>query len=687
MKAIRLIRDKKLSTSITVLIAVIVISSLMFLFYVSNSNMTKVMRSTAIDNMMTALEGKAQVIDSYIKNAEDILLAYSKSVAFTDLLKDVENEKLTNVAQEFTEKYYGDLVGWEGIYLSEWNTHVIAHADKNVVGITTRSGEPLKELQDSMLAANGVYNTGIIVSPATQQLVLSMYCAVYDTDGETPIGLVGGATMAENLKDLLDKLKVSGLPRMEYNLINVKTGNYIFSPEEELIAQPIEESYLLDIIESIKEYESTNVSILSHGDKSNKQIAAYKYIPERGWAIVVNDLESEIYAKADETKAIFGMICAIATILILTTSFIVIKTSTKPLRVVERELIKLKDLDLKTSDNVVEYTQYKNEVGQIANAITTLSTTFRSVANKLSGYSNSLDENSNIMNGYSSNLLDCVSDNAATTEELSASIISTNSSINAVSQEIVSMSEMVKDIEDRVYNSTNRSEELMRTSTEMQHVTKEALTSSVDKISSTKMGIGEAIGKLESLNRISDMANQILEIANQTNLLSLNASIEAARAGESGRGFAVVAEEMGDLAKKSSQTASEIRELVNDSSMSIEMVRECFDTIIEFMEGDVTDNFENFVDILNSYTESVEVIQSAVNGISDKTAEFISSVNNIKEQINNVTLASNDNEAGVEDIINKNERTTVTAENITKIAYRNSVNAKNIREIADQFKL
>lgn len=687
MKAIRLIRDKKLSTSITVLIAVIVISSLMFLFYVSNSNMTKVMRSTAIDNMMTALEGKAQAIDSYIKNAEDILLAYSKSVAFTDLLKDVENEKLTNVAQEFTEKYYGDLVGWEGIYLSEWDTHVIAHADKNVVGITTRSGEPLKELQDSMLAANGVYNTGIIISPATQQLVLSMYCAVYDTDGETPIGLVGGATMAENLKDLLDKLKVSGLPRMEYNLINVKTGNYIFSPEEELIAQPIEESYLLDIIESIKEYESTSVSILSHGDKNNKQIAAYKYIPERGWAIVVNDLESEIYAKADETKAIFGMICAIATILILTTSFIVIKTSTQPLRVVERELIKLKDLDLKTSDNVIEYTQYKNEVGQIANAITTLSTTFRSVANKLSGYSNSLDESSNIMNGYSSNLLDCVSDNAATTEELSAGIISTNSSINAVSQEIVSMSEMVKDIEDRVYNSTNRSEELMRTSTEMQHVAKEALNSSVDKISSTKMGIGEAIGQLESLNRISDMATQILEIAKQTNLLSLNASIEAARAGESGRGFAVVAEEMGDLAKKSSKTASEIRELVNDSSMSIEMVRECFDTIIEFMEGDVTDNFENFADMLNSYTESVEVIQSAVNGISDKTEEFISSVNNIKEQINNVTLASNDNEAGVEDIINKNERTTVTAENITKIAHKNSVNAKNIREIADQFKL
>lgn len=175
-----MIKNRKLSTVLTIAITFIAVFCISLLFMIANRNMTNAMKTVAMNNMKTSLEAKAKIIEEYVENSEDLLIAYSKAPVIAALLKEPDNKEIQKAAQDFTEKYYAGLDQWEGIYTGEWNTHIIAHANPEVVGMVTREGEGLKQLQDAMIKANGIYNTGIIVSPASKKLMLSVIDKIHD---------------------------------------------------------------------------------------------------------------------------------------------------------------------------------------------------------------------------------------------------------------------------------------------------------------------------------------------------------------------------------------------------------------------------------------------------------------------------------------------------------------------------
>ncbi|MDD6327126.1 MAG: PDC sensor domain-containing protein [Lachnospiraceae bacterium] len=127
-----------------------------------------------------------------------------------DLLKHPTDTQAIQAAQAYTENFSADVANLEGLYISEWNTHVLAHTNPAVVGITTRKDDPLKALQDALVAAEGVYNTGIIISPASKQQIVSLYQGIFDENGQ-PLGLVGGGIFTQGLVDILDSLELNGM--------------------------------------------------------------------------------------------------------------------------------------------------------------------------------------------------------------------------------------------------------------------------------------------------------------------------------------------------------------------------------------------------------------------------------------------------------------------------------------------
>lgn len=677
-------KNLKMSTVITAIISIVTAASILLLYLTASRSMMLTMRDTAVDNMQTSLEAKTALIAEYVDKAENLLIAYSKAPVVAELLKAPQDAAIVKEAQAYTESFYADLEGWEGIYIAEWNTHVLTHSNPAVVGITTREGEPLKQLQDAMTAAGDIYNTGIIISPASQKLALSLYCPVYDTDGTTILGYVGGAQFADSLKALLDGLSVGGMENARDYMINTATGVHIFDEEEERMATPIEDNMLLSVITAVNG-GSTQGNMEYVSEQGVESIAAYQAIPERGWAVVLSDSRSEIYAEAYSSRNILAIICAGAWVLIVVLAWISVKLCVKPLDVVKKSILSMKNLELKPPMELGKYMGGKSETGQIASAMGSLYDTLGDIVSTLQGCTDSLELSTATMNDATNTLIEYVGDNSATTEQLAASIITTNSAIGNVVGEIEKISELVGYVVEKVKTGDKKSRQLIETAENMKSMAGSALEEAEVKIRQNRSNMEEAMLNLQSLTRVNEMAKQILDIASQTNLLSLNASIEAARAGEQGRGFAVVAQEIGNLASNSSATAKQISDICEEINSNIANVQECVDDIIGFMEGDVSGRFKEFAGIAKEYGDSVADIRSAIGEIEESSAGFMDSVSSIRDRMNVIQTASKENEAGVDEIVSKTERTSATAEELQNVSMTNKNNASEISSVVDRF--
>ena len=677
-------KNKKLSTTITITISIVAAVCILGLFLFANGSMTSVMKKNSMDNMKTSLESRQKVIEDYVNNAEDQLVSYSKGIEIVKLLENPTDSEIQKKAQKYTEDYYKELSGWEGIYAGEPNTHVIVHNNPKIVGMTTRKGEALKQLQDAMKESDRLYNAGIIVSPASKKLTLSMYCPVYK--GDEMIGYVGGGPFGEQLQKSLDALKVEGLDNASFTMINTKTNTYIFSKDSKKIAKEIKDPMLLNISESAKKGAGNLVHEIDYKDADGKDcVGVYRVLNDRGWAVVMTDTEDEIFAMANTNRNTLGFICLGSFLLIMLLTYVVIRFCLNPLKVAENAILNLKDLKLNKDEKIEKYVNGKSEIGHIATAIDSLYRTFDAIIDTLNSCSVSLLKSAEKITSSSEELYDCVGDNAATVEQVVAGVTLTEEAVEQVGKEIGRISELVSDVGRKVSDGSERSEELIQEVQKMKDTANQSLDANREKMVWNENNIEKAMKELQSLSRINEMVDRILEITSQTNLLSLNASIEAARAGEAGKGFAVVASEIGNLALSSSETATEIQTICKDANKNIDYVRQCFVSILDYWKTDVTKQFTDFIEMSNEYSTSIGSIEELIRGIQNVTDSVSDGVVAICNQMERVEGATEENSQGMERIIDKIETTKTSAEAISSVTHENQKNAEEIRDIVKKF--
>ena len=136
------------------------------------------------------------------------MTAFALGSEVRELLADPEDPDLLKAGQKYTEDFAAVKGIFEGLYIGTPSTYVLTHTSPDAIGITTRTGDSLEEFQNTILAKPELTNLGIMKSPGTGSMILSMYYPLFEE--EECIGYVGAGVYASRLMDALLNLDIEG---------------------------------------------------------------------------------------------------------------------------------------------------------------------------------------------------------------------------------------------------------------------------------------------------------------------------------------------------------------------------------------------------------------------------------------------------------------------------------------------
>ena len=223
------------------------------------------------------------------------------------------------------------------------------------------------------------------------------------------------------------------------------------------------------------------------------------------------------------------------------------------------------------------------------------------------------------------------------TQDIAKNVEVQTESIEKVVSEISNYSALAEE----VFASTENSKQIAEQTMGIAREGSKAVDNSIQAMSEIEVSVQDAKKVVNDLSsksaHINEMLTIIKDIANHTNLLSLNASIEAARAGEAGRGFAVVAQEVKNLAERSAESAGHISNTINEINHSIDdtiiAMNKSMDKVLEGNEiaSNTKEVFSNIISAVGTTSNVAEEINTAVSRQTESLESIISSTEDMNK--------------------------------------------------------
>lgn len=283
-------------------------------------------------------------------------------------------------------------------------------------------------------------------------------------------------------------------------------------------------------------------------------------------------------------------------------------------------------------------------------------------------------------------LLKQAEDTSATTEELSAGMEETSATTISINESSAEIDKAISDFAEKVEEGANTSSGISTKAEGLNNQFIVAKDNTMNIYENTRKEIEEAIKSAKEVEKIDVLSNAILEISEQTSLLALNAAIEAARAGDTGKGFAVVADEIRKLAENSNQTAGEIQNVTQSITQAVKQLVENANELVNFLEKDVTEDYEMMVTAVNEYKDDGSSLNSIISDLSATTEELTATINQVATSIKDIAATVEESAKATTNIAEKNMNVVDAINNINDIMEKNKEASDKLQEIVSEVK-
>ncbi len=452
---------------------------------------------------------------------------------------------------------------------------------------------------------------------------------------------------ADRLENLLGGVGIEGMDS-SYFYVVASDGTMLYHPTTEKIGKPVENDIILGVVDEIAAGNIPELTLEEYDYHGVKKYSSY-YVAGEGKAILVLTVDRDEIMET-VNKALYIAVGAGIIIIILLgiIGYIITARLTHPILQITTIINHLADMDFREDSKTKKISKRKDECGIMARSIITLRQSLVDVITDIKNQSALLYETSAQLTGSASTTSGTVQNVEQAVSEIASGATSQAQETQKATEDIVLMGTMVEDTNSQV-SALHNAADAIKVSSDTANTTLQELDSINKKaIDSINVIYEQTHTTNESAMKIKEATTLISSIADETNLLSLNASIEAARAGEAGRGFAVVASQIQKLAEQSNDSARQIDEIIytllDDSEKAVKTMEEV-KSIMEQQSENVSKAGMVFSQVEIGITDSI----AGIGEIADRTDRLNSTRTNIVDVVQNLTAIAQENAASTEE--------------------------------------
>lgn len=484
--------------------------------------------------------------------------------------------------------------------------------------------------------------------------------------------------------DDLDDVKVRGY-KTGYTYVVDSNGIMMYHPTKDKIGEPVENEQIKKVVKNLNDGKDVTEDVVTYNFKGVMKYSSYYVTKDSKYIVVLTIDKDEAFESLTKIYKTLVIETIASLIVFGIMAYFIARGITRPISMLNNSIKKLSNLDFVKENN--KLSDRKDEVGIMSREIDKLITALSGVVNGINDVSINLNDNANKLLSSAYSINQNLSNNAATSQELAASMEETSASIGEIDNNVNEVEVNTKEIFDMTEKGSALSSSIMEKAERLKENTVDTNNKTKEIYLNISKESKDSMEKAKAVSKIQELADSIKNIAEQTSLLSLNASIEAARAGDAGKGFVVVAGEIGNLATMSTETVNNITEVVDEVQVAVDNMSSCFEKTLKFLEENVLKDYEVFLDVGNQYSDDAKNFKGSMDNINNSISLLNNTIKEISASVIAITSTIEECANGVTDIAEKTTEISGETDKTNEMVEYSVESSKSLGEIVNKFKI